>query len=63
MGEIMNTIKSLKDFFINLFSGKTTGPAPHPTGSQAERRNAGTGGLETRCINPDYGCRLPPFRI
>jgi hypothetical protein len=54
--EIMNIIKSLKGFFINLFSGKTTDPASHPPGSKAEGKKAGTGGVETRCINPDNGC-------
>jgi hypothetical protein len=57
MEAIMNIIKALNGLFKNLFSGKAAGPAPHPTGSQAERGNAGTGGLENRCINPDYGCR------
>ena len=56
--KIMNIIKSLKDFFINQVSEKSTGPAPHPTGSKAEGSKAGTGGLDTRCINPDYGCRF-----
>jgi hypothetical protein len=56
----MNIIKSLKDFFINLFSGKTTDPAAHSAGSKAEGDKAGTGGVETRCINPDNGC---PFEM
>ena len=54
----MNIIRSLKDFFINLFSGKTTDPAAHPPRSKAEGIKAGTGGIETRCINPDNGCRF-----
>jgi hypothetical protein len=58
--DIMKIIELLKNFFITLFSGKTTGPASHPTGSEAEGNKAGTGGLETRCINPDYGC---PFEM
>jgi hypothetical protein len=58
--ETMNIIKSLKGFFINLFSGKTTDPASPPPGSKAEGKKAGTGGLKTRCINPDYGC---PFEM
>ena len=56
----MNIIRSLRDFFINLFSGKTTDPASHPPGSKAEGKKAGTGGVETRCINPDNGC---PFEM
>jgi hypothetical protein len=55
---IMNIIKSLKDFFVNLVSEKTADPAAHPIGSKAEGDKAGAGGLETRCINPDYGCRF-----
>ena len=58
--ETMNIIKSLKCFFINLFSGKTTDPASPPPGSKTEGKNTGTGGLETRCINPDNGC---PFEM
>jgi hypothetical protein len=57
MEAIMNIIKALKGFFINLFSGKATGPGSHPSGSKTERESAGAGGLETRCSNPDYGCR------
>jgi len=56
----MNIIRSLKDFFINLFSGKTTDPAAHPPRSKAEGIKAGTGGIETRCINTDNGC---PFEM
>jgi hypothetical protein len=56
----MNIIRSLKGFFINLFSGKTTDPASPPPGSKTEGKNTGTGGLETRCINPDNGC---PFEM
>ena len=40
----MNIIRSLKDFFINLFSGKTTDPASHPTGSKAEESKASQAG-------------------
>ena len=36
----MNIIRSLKDFFINLFSGKTTDPASHPPGSKAEGKQS-----------------------
>jgi hypothetical protein len=56
--KIMNIIKSLQDFFINLVSEKSTGPASHPSGSKVEGNKAGTGGPDTRCINPDYGCRF-----
>jgi len=56
----MNIIRSLKDFFINLFSGNTTDPASPPPRSKAEGIKAGTGGIETRCINPDNGC---PFEM
>jgi hypothetical protein len=58
MEAIMNIIKALKSFLINLFSGKTTGPGSHPTGSKTERESAAAGGLENRCSNPDYGCRF-----
>lgn len=54
----MNTIKSLKDFFIELFSGKNADPASHPTGSRTEGDKTGTDGLETRCVNPENGCRF-----
>jgi len=56
----MNIIRSRKDFLINLFSGKTTDPASPPPGSKAEGEKTGTGGVETRCINPDNGC---PFEM
>jgi hypothetical protein len=56
----MIIIRSLKDFFINLFSGKTTDPAAHPPRAKAEGIKAGTGGVEARCINPDNGC---PFEM
>jgi hypothetical protein len=56
----MNIIRSIKDFLINMFSGKTTDPASHPPGSKAEGKKADTGGVETRCINPDNGC---PFEM
>jgi hypothetical protein len=58
--EIMKIIEWVKNFFITLFSGKPTGPVSHPTGSEAQGNKAGTGGLETRCTNPDYGC---PFEM
>jgi hypothetical protein len=58
MEAIMNIITALKGFLINLFSGKTTDPGSHPTGSKPERESAGAGGLETRCSNPDYECRI-----
>ena len=56
--EIMNNIRSLKDFFIKLFSGKTTDPVANLTGLKSEGNKVGTGGLETRCVNPDNGCRF-----
>lgn len=43
---------------LNVFSGKTTDPASYPTGSKAEGNKADAGGLETRCVNPDNGCRF-----
>ena len=54
----MYIITSLKNFFMNLFSGKTADPASHPTGSKAEESAVGKSGEETRCINPDNGCRF-----
>lgn len=54
----MNIIKRLKDFLINLFSGRTADAASPPTGSNAEGDKSGTGGLETRCVNPENGCRF-----
>jgi len=56
--DIMYIITSLKNFFMNLFSGKTANPASRPTGSKAERNAAGKSGEETRCINPDNGCNF-----
>jgi hypothetical protein len=56
--DIMKIIELAKNFFVNLVSEKTTDPAAHPIGSKAEGNKAGAGGLETRCINPDYGCRF-----
>jgi len=54
----MNIIKSLRDFFINVFSGKTTDPASLPAGAKAGGNKADTNGLEARCMNPDHGCRF-----
>ena len=54
----MNIIKSLRDFFVNVFSGKTTDPASLPAGAKAGGNKADTNGLEARCMNPDHGCRF-----
>jgi hypothetical protein len=54
----MNIMQSLRDFFINVFSGKATGLASHPTDAKPEGNKADTSGLETRCMNPDHGCRF-----
>jgi hypothetical protein len=56
--EIMYIITSLKNFFMNLFSRKTADPASRITDSKAEKSAAGKSGEETRCINPDNGCRF-----
>ena len=54
----MNIMQSLRDFFINVFSGKATGVASHPAGAKPEGNKADTSGLEARCMNPDHGCRF-----
>jgi len=56
--DIMTIITSLKNFFINLFCGKTADPASRATGSKAEGNASGKSGEETRCINPDNGCHF-----
>jgi hypothetical protein len=45
---------------MNLFSGKTTDPVENLTDLKSDGNKVGTGGLETRCINPDNGC---PFEM
>jgi len=40
---------------MNLFSGKTTDSVANPTGLKSDGNKVGTGGLETRCSNPDNG--------
>ena len=51
--EIMNIIRSLKDFFINLFSGKTTDPASPPPRSKAEGTKPAQAGWK-----PDASIRI-----
>ena len=55
----MNLIRYLKSVLIHLFSAEPTGPvASHPAGTKARENKTGDGAVETRCINPDYGCRF-----
>ena len=56
----MNIMQSLRDFFINVFSGKATGLASHPTDAKPEGNKADPSRLETRCVNPDIGC---PYEV
>jgi len=54
----MYIITSLKNFFMNLFSGKTADPASRPNGSKAEGNAVGKSEEEIRCTNPDNGCHF-----
>lgn len=54
----MKIIKLLRNFFINVFSGPASGVASDPTAAKPEGNKADTSGLETRCMNPDHGCRF-----
>ena len=55
----MNPIRSLKSVLIHLFSGEPADPAAsHPVGTTARENKTGDGAVETRCINPEYGCRF-----
>jgi hypothetical protein len=55
----MNLIRSLKNVLIHLFSAEPAQPtASHPAGTKAGDNKTGDGAVETRCINPEYGCRF-----
>jgi hypothetical protein len=55
----MNFIRSLKGVLIEWFSAKSADAAASPPGGTATRESkTGDGAVETRCINPEYGCRL-----
>jgi hypothetical protein len=55
----MNFIRSLKGVFIDWFSAKPADPtASRPGGPKARENKTGDGAVETRCINPEYGCRF-----
>jgi hypothetical protein len=54
----MRVFESLKDIIMNLFSGKRANPKTGRTASEAEKDTTAPGGLETRCVNPDIGCRF-----
>jgi hypothetical protein len=52
----MNVFESLKEFITNLFSGKRANPKTDRNPTEAEKGTTASGGLETRCVNPDIGC-------
>jgi hypothetical protein len=52
----MHIFESLKEFFMQLFSGKPPRPTAGKPETGAERTKIGSEGLENRCVNPDYGC-------
>jgi hypothetical protein len=54
----MNVFESLKSFIMNLFSGKRAHPKTDRTATEAEKDKTDPVGLETRCVNPDIGCRF-----
>jgi hypothetical protein len=55
----MNFIRSLKGVLIEWFSEKPADPAASPSaGTAAWESKTGDGAVETRCINPEYGCRF-----
>jgi|PlaIllAssembly_1097288.scaffolds.fasta_scaffold174690_3 hypothetical protein len=56
----MNVFEFLTDFFKKLFIGKPNRPAADNPEAGAGSSQAGLGGLETRCVNPDMGC---PFEV
>jgi len=55
----MNLIRTLKITLIHVFSAEPADPAAsRPAGSKARENKTGDGAVETRCINPEYGCRF-----
>lgn len=55
----MNLIRSLIGVFRHSLSAKHADPeALPPAGGKARDNKTGDGAVETRCINPEYGCRF-----
>ena len=57
---VMNGLRRIADFFRKLFLEKRAGPAGSEPDEKPGRAPHTAGGLETRCINPDFGC---PFEV
>jgi len=54
----MRILELLKTFFLGLFGAARPGPGGQSTARKAGPDAPDSGGLETRCINPDTGCRF-----
>lgn len=54
----MRILELLKTFFLGLFGAARPGPGGQSTARKAGPDAPDSGGLETRCINPDMGCRF-----
>jgi hypothetical protein len=56
----MNVFEWLTTIFRKLLPGTRADPAEGNPDVEAEDGKMGSGGLESRCINPDIGC---PFEV